>query len=79
MYPGRDTIKQLYMYSAQVTTECDQSMVESGATNCRQTLPVFTFMNKRGNTNMEPYKLKSNDFQSYPRRDTAAGGGKRCR
>ena len=79
MYPGWDTIKQLYTYSSQVTTECDQSMLESGATDCRQTLPVFTFMNKRGNTNMEPYKLKSNNFQSYPRRDTAAGGGKRCR
>ena len=48
--------------AAQVTTECDQSMVESGVTNCRQTLPVFTFMNKRGNTNTEPYKLNSDNI-----------------
>lgn len=79
MYPGHDTIKQLYMYSSEVTTECDKSMVESGATDCRQTLPVFTFMNKQDNTNMEPCKLKSHNFQSYPRTDTAASGGKRCR
>ena len=37
----------------------------------------FSWMNTT--TQTWSLKLKSNDFQSYPRRETAASGGKRCR
>lgn len=39
----------------------------------KKNLPVFTFVNAYFSTHMEP-RAKSNDFQSYPGRDTAAGG-----
>ena len=42
------------------------------------TKPVFfSWMNTT--TQTWSLKLKSNDFQSYPRREIAASGGKRCR
>ena len=47
-------------------------MVESGVTDGGKTLPVFFFVNEHDNTNWLSLKLKSNDFQSYPRRETAA-------
>ena len=37
----------------------------------------FSWMNTT--TQTRRLKLKSNDFWSYPRRETAASGGKRCR
>ena len=41
----------------------------------------FSWMNTTTFTITQTWslKLKSNDFQSYPRRETAASGGKRCR
>ena len=44
----------------------------------RRKLPVFTFRDEHNNdstTQTWSVKLKSNDFQGYPRRETAAIGG----
>ena len=43
-----------------------------------ETLPVFFFENKHSNTNMKS-QAKKQRFSSYPRRETTASGGKRCR
>ena len=48
----------------------------------RDTLPVFTFEdehNKGSTIQTWNLKLKTNDFQSYPWRETPASGGKRRR
>ena len=77
MCPDRDILSNVPR-SGYITAR-DQSMVESGVTaKGGKTLPVFFFVNEQNNTNMKP-QAKGNDFQSYPRRETAASGGKRCR
>ena len=43
-----------------------------------KTLPVFFFVNVEHN-NITTKPQAKNDFQSYPRRETAASAGKRCR
>ena len=73
MYPDHDTLSNVPR-SGYIMAR-DQSMVESEVTEGgKNKLPAFFFMNEH-NTN----KLKSNDFQRYPRRETAASGGKRGR
>ena len=63
-------------------TARDQSMVESGVTKGGKNTGSFLFVNEpnkiHNNTNMKS-QAKSNDFRSYPRGETAASGGKRCR
>ena len=71
MYPDRDTSSNVPR-SGYITAR-DQSMVESGVT-----VFVNEHKNIHNNTNMKP-QAKSNDFQSYPKGETAASGGKRCR
>ena len=51
-------------------TARDQSMVESGVTEGGENTASFT--------NMKP-QAKKQRFLSYPRRETATSGGKRCR
>ena len=63
MYPARDTLWHVIKAWWKVKSQKEG-----------KTLPAFFFMNEH-NTN----KLKSNDFQRYPRRETAASGGKRGR
>ena len=70
MYPDRDILSSDCDTLSNVPclgyiTACGQSMMESGG--------------REGRKNTASFKLKSNDFWSYPRRETAAGGGKRCR
>ena len=48
----------------------DQSMVESGVTEGWKNTASFLFRTK---------PQAKNDLQSYPRRETAASAGKRCR
>ena len=45
-------------------------MVESGVTEGEKNTVSFFFVTEHNNTNMKP-QAKSNDFQSYPRRETA--------
>ena len=80
MYPDRDTLGNVSR-SGYITAR-DQSVVGSGVTEGGKTLPVFFFVNEHSySTTTETLnrELKSNDFQSYPGRETAASGGKRCR
>ena len=57
MYPDRDTFEQLY--PAQDTLQYVY-------------ITVFFFVNERKNTKLTwILKLKSNDFQSYPRRNSS--------
>ena len=61
-------------------TARDQSMVESGVTEGGKNTASFLFrqwtqQHSQPNTNMKPH-AKSNDFQSYPRREAAASGEK---
>ena len=62
MYPDRGTFVPCSGY---ITTR-DQSEVESGVTEGGKNTASFT------TTKTWSLKLKSSDFQSYPRRETAA-------
>ena len=77
----RDLKLSVHYYS--FITARDQSMVESGVTGGGKNVASFLFVNVRNSqqstTQTQSPKLKSNDFQSHPRRETAASGGKRCR
>ena len=72
LYPAQDTLRHILITLIKVAWQ----MVGNE-------LPIsISWMNttQLNNTNMKVQaKIKSNDFQSYPRRETAAGGGKRCR
>ena len=41
-------------------------------------LPLSFFVNEHNNTSTKP-QAKNDNFQNYPRRETAASGGKKCR
>ena len=70
MYPDRDTLSPDRDTLSNVPcsgyiSACGQSIMDSGM--------------REGGKNNASFKLKRNDFSSYPRRETAASGGKRCR
>ena len=70
MYPDRDTFEQLYPFQPH-----NQSMVESGVTQGGKITASFHFLEwtqQESTTQAWILKLKSNEFQSYPRRETAA-------
>ena len=75
MYPDRDTLSKVPL-SGYIKAR-DQSMVENGLTEGGKNTASFFFVNEHNITTTKP-QAKS-DFQSYPRRDTAASAGKRCR
>ena len=56
--PDRDTLSNVPCSG--YITACGQSMMESGV--------------REGGKNTASFKLKSNDFSSYPRREKAANG-----
>ena len=68
VYPDRDKLSNVPR-SGYITAR-DQSMVESGVTEGGKNTANFT--------NMKP-QAKKQRFLSYPRRETATSGGKRCR
>ena len=75
MYPDRDTLTNIP--SSGYITARDQSMVENGVTEGGKNTASFLFVNEHNNTATKPQA--ENDFQSYPRRETAASARKRCR
>ena len=81
MYPDRDTLGNVPR-SGYITSR-DQSMVESGLIEGGKNTASILFREwtqlLHNNRNILKREPKSNDFQSYPRRETAASGGKRCR
>ena len=69
MYPDRDTSSNVPR-SGYIRAR-EQSMVESAVTEGgKNTVSLFFFVNEHNNANKKP-QVKSNDFQSYPRRETA--------
>ena len=79
MYPDRDTLNNVPR--SEYITARDQGMVESGVTEGAKNTASFVFRESLLNTTTQTWslKLKSNDFQNYPRREIAASGGKRYR
>ena len=68
LYPTRDTLEK------------DQSMVESGVTEGGKNTATFHFRGwtqQESSTQTWSLKLKCEDFQSYPWRETAASGGEK--
>ena len=77
MYPDCDTLSNVA--SSGYITARDQSTLESGVTEGGKNTANFFFVNEHNNTNMKPKGKRQfkGDFQSYPRRETAASGSKR--
>ena len=76
MYPDCDTLSNAP--GSGYITACDQSMVESGVTEGKKNTASFLSRESTHyNTTTKPQA--KNDFQSHPRRGTAASVGKRCR
>ena len=75
MYPDRDSLSNV-LRSGYLTAR-DESMVESGVIEGGKNTASFLFVNEHNNTTTKRQAKK--DFQSCPRRETAAGAGKRCR
>ena len=67
MYPARATLEHVIKAWWKVAWQ-----------KAGKTLPVFLFREWTQQHKLWRPKLKSNDFQSYPRRETAASGGKKC-
>ena len=76
MYPDRDTLRNVPRSG--YITALDQIMVESGVPEGGKNTASFLFREWTQQHKHEAKKLKSNDFPSYPRNETAASGGKRC-
>ena len=79
MYPDRDTFEQLYPARdtlQHVIKGCWKVARQKAGKHSASVF--FFFVNEHNNTKMKPL-TKTNDFKSYPRRETAAVGGKRCR
>ena len=69
MYPDCDTLSNAP--GSGYFTACDQSMVESGLNEGEKNSASFLSRERAHyNTTMKPQA--KNDFQSYPRRETAA-------
>ena len=72
-------ILAIVLYLGYITAH-DQSIMKSGMTEGGKNTASFLFQEWTGTiTQTSSLKLKSNNFQSYPRGETAASGGKRCK
>ena len=69
MYPDCDTLNNVPR-SGYITAR-DQSMVESGMTEGKKTLPVFFSVNEHNNTNTKPEAKKQRFLKSSQNRNSS--------
>ena len=69
MYPDCDTLNNVPR-SGYITAR-DQSMVESGMTGGKKTLPVFFSVNEHNNTNTKPEAKKQRFLKSSQNRNSS--------
>ena len=69
MYPDCDTLNNVPR-SGYITAR-DQSMVESGMTGGKKTLPVFFSVNEHTNTNTKPEAKKQRFLKSSQNRNSS--------